>query len=1132
MTEGFQQPTLAFAQKRVSSSLEKLLMPRTPVVCPAVFCPHSSNIASPILRILSPAYCRLPTASCLLRCAVGLLLLLITYHSTLITVRAQSATATLSGTVVDQNGAVVPDVKIAVISIAQGFQRSATTKEEGTFVVPLLPPGNYTVKAEHQGFTPAEVRDVVLNVNDQVAIRIHMKIGTLSQTVEIVEGTSLINESPAVGTVVDRQFVGNLPLNGRSFQSLIALTPGVVQTKINPANSTGQFSVNGQRANANYFTVDGVSANIDAPASSNVSQTIGGSLPGLSAFGGTSNLVSVDALQEFKVLTSSYAAEFGRTPGGQVQIVTRSGTNEFHGTLFNYLRNDVLDANDWFANRNKLRRPPLRQNDFGGVFSGPILLPRFGEGGRQPGYNGRNRTFFFFSYEGLRLRQPQVVSNAEVPSTGLRQSALPQIQPFLNAFAIPNGPELANGLALFSASYSNPSSLDATSIRIDHTVSNKLSLFGRYNYAPSSTIQRFRDSLTSPSLTAVVTETATVGTTSSLTSRIVNDFRANYSRTRSQNSRSLDNFGGGVPVSFSSLSSSSFTLPADSLLAFTLLFSTSPEIRQGNNARNVQRQINLVDTLSFVTGSHQLKFGIDYRRLSPTILPNEYFQQAAFTSANAARTATASLVLINAKRPARPIFTNFSAFAQDTWKAGPRLTLTYGSRWEVNPPPKSADGNDALTATGLDNPATIALAPRGTPLFKTTYNNFAPRFGIAYQLSQRTGRETVVRGGGGIFYDLGNVQGAIGFTRAPFATPSRSPLPSNVPYPNLGAAAVPPPFGVPPFFIVAADSNLKLPRTYQWNVAVEQSVGINQTVSALYVGALGRRLINRFELSNPNPTFSNVLILKNDANSDYHALQLQFQRRLWRGLQALASYTWSHSIDEVSSDIGVGLDRGPSDFDTRHAFSAAVTYNIPSPKAGRFAGAILRDWSVDSIIRAQSAAPVDVIARQFFSLAVNVVNIRPNLIQGIPLYLNDPNAPGGRRFNNTVPTAAQALAARCAPITATNAKGAFCTPPTNQQGSLGRNVLRGFPLNQVDLSLRRHFNLKERLNLLLRADVFNIFNHPNFGDPTNSLGSATFGEATTMFGRSLGAGGAGGGFNPLYQVGGPRSMQFSLKLQF
>jgi len=279
----------------------------------------------------------------------------------LATARAQSVTASLGGTVVDENGAVVPGSKVAVISIAKGFQRTTTTKDDGTFYVPLLPPGNYTVKAEHDGFTTAELRDVVLNVNDQVTIEIKLKVGSIAgETVTVIDQASIINESPAVCTTIDRQFVSNLPLNGRSFQSLIALTPGVNLTKAS-FSEAGQFSVNGQRANANYFTVDGVSANVGVSPGFNIGQGGAGSLPALAASGGTNNLVSVDALEEFKVLTSSYAPEFGRTPGGQIQIVTRSGSNDFHGSLFDYIRNDVLDANDWFANANRLPKPALRQ---------------------------------------------------------------------------------------------------------------------------------------------------------------------------------------------------------------------------------------------------------------------------------------------------------------------------------------------------------------------------------------------------------------------------------------------------------------------------------------------------------------------------------------------------------------------------------------------------------------------------------------------------------------------------------------------------------------------------------------------------------------------------------------------------
>ena len=1020
---------------------------------------------------------------------------------------AQSSTATLSGTVEDQTGAIVAGANIALVNVAQGSQRLATTNNEGRFVFPSLPPGQYSVTATREGFAPVEVKNVALNVNDQVALRIKLVVGEISQSVEVLEGASLINESSEVATVVDRQFVANLPLNGRSFQSLLTLTPGVVQTRVS-SNDLGQFSVNGQRADANYFTVDGVSANTAMSGSQNQGQTLAGTLPGLTVFGGTNNLVSVDALEEFKVLTSSYAAEFGRSPGAQVSIVTRSGTNDFHGSVFDYVRNDVFDANDWFTNRNRLRKPPLRQNDFGGVFHGPILLPRFGEAGKQPWYNGRNRSFFFFSYEGLRLRQPQVISNAEVPSINLRQTALGRIRPYLNAFAVPNGPDLGNGLAQFSAGYSSPATLNATSIRLDQTISGKLAIFARFNHAPSESTTRAQTQLSSPRTVAFRTRTLTVGGTYLLTSTANNDLRFNYTENRSGASLALDEFGGAVPVPDSALFPS-FASPADSQVTFTLFFGGRPELRVGSSTASAQRQWNVVDTLAVLVAQHQFKFGLDYRRLSPTFSLSRYFQQALFSDATAVRNASVSSLGVQANRDAQPRFVNFSAFAQDTWRTNQRLTLIYGLRWEINPAPRAAHGNDAYTAVGIDSPATIALAPQGTRLYNTRYLNLAPRFGVAYMLSQGTGRETVVRGGVGIFYDMGNGQSTLGFTLPPFSTGFLSPAPTNVPYPLTEAAAQPPPFPNPPFaFVAAFDRNLKLPRTYQWNIAVEQSLGASQTVSASYVAALGRQLINLRRLVNPNPTFLGVQIVRNQATSDYHALQLQFQRRLSRGLQALASYTWSHSLDDASSDFGVGLDHASSDFDLRHSFSAATTYDIPAPRSP-LARAVLGNWSIDTIVRIQGATPVDLIALSFSNLFGETLNVRPDLITGQPLYLNDPKAPGGRLFN----------------------RAAFAIP-VGRQGTLGRNVMRGFSLNQTDFSLRRRFGLGERVSLLFRADVFNIFNHPNFADPVNSLSSGSFGQSIQTFGKGLGSGVFGAGLSPLYQIGGPRSMQFSFKAQF
>lgn len=1039
---------------------------------------------------------------------------------------AQSATATLSGTVEDQNKAVVPGAKVKAINLSTGLERDTTTNDSGEFSIPLLPPSTYILRVERGGFATVEVSNVILNVGDQKSLQIELKAGNISEMVQIGGEAPLINESPAVGTVVDRQFVGNLPLNGRSFQSLISLSPGVLVTKTS-VTEQGQFSVNGQRTNANYFTVDGVSANIGIAASGNNGQAVLGSMPGFSVSGGTSNLVSVDALQEFKILTSTFAPEFGRTPGGQIQIVTRAGTNRFSGTLFHYFRNDVLDATDWFINANpQLRKSPLRQNDFGGVIGGPVLLPRFGEGGKQPWYNGRDRTFFFFSYEGLCLRQP-FFAVTDVPSRAARVAAPAAIRPILNAFPLPNGPDRINGLADFAATYSDPSTLNATSVRLDHAVNSRLNIFGRYNYAPSSAGQRGvnMSPLNVVNFIDLKTETLTAGATYIFTPHIINEVRFNYSRNKAISFFQPDTFGGATPPSDSILFPAPFS-SADSLIFIQIaLGARNPLLAVGKTTNHLQRQVNLVENLSILRGAHQLKFGIDYRRLSPFYGVRNY-QQTIFFSGVAGATGLPSpgtalsgitqLALALAQDSNTAFITNFSVYGQDIWKVTQRFTLTYGIRWDVNPPPHAE--KELITMTGLDNPATFALAPLGTPLYQTTYGNFAPRLGLAYQLSRSTGRETVIRGGFGIFYDLGSGHLGQALNNFPY---SRSKTTPNTPYPLSGSAATPPPFSLDQTFtsrVSGADPNLKLPRTYQWNISIDQSLGANQLITAAYVGARGRQLLRFENYQNPNPKFLAVDVMRNTASSDYNALQLQFQRRLSQGLQVLASYTWSKSLDNASGDsflltpserIDPQRDRGPSDFDIRHSFSGAVTYDIPTPAWGTIGRAFMRDWSIDAILVARSGGPVNVSSFRNI-VGFGSFQFRPDLVEGIPLYIDDPNAPGGRRFN----------------------RAAFLIPVENRQGSLGRNALRGFPLHQIDFALRRQFNLSERLKLQFKTEVFNLFNHPNFGDPLGTLTNVAFGRSQSMFGRSLGSGGPAGGFSPLYQVGGPRSIQFAWKLMF
>ena len=1015
-------------------------------------------------------------------------------------VYAQSSTATLSGIVLDANDAVVPEATVTVVSTEKKRQRQVETNREGRFVISHLPPDHYGVTIQRQGFVVVEIKDLILNVNDQRTIQIHLKVGQISESV-LVDGSSLAQtESAVVSTLIDRQFAGELPLNGRTFDALIRLVPG---TALSVAQSyePGQFSINGQRPNANYFMVDGVGANVNVNGGTFLEQTGAGTTPPVSALGGTNSLVPVDDLQEFRIQTSTYAPEFGRTPGGQVSIVTRSGTNQFHGTAFEYFRNEALDANDWFANALKLGKPPLRQNDFGGVFGGPIL---------------QDRTFFFFSYEGLRLRLPQTALTL-VPSLSLRQNAPLSVQPLLKAFPVPNGKDFGNGLAEFNASFSNPSTVNATSIRIDQLVRGKLTLFGRYNYAPSYFFSRGQLGNLSLSVAphgSFGTTTLTLGGTHVLSARASNDLRFNYSHVGAGASYPADDFGGAVPPPASSLfpsfvnsANAQFTLPLLNVTNWT----------SGPLAKNFQRQINIVDNFAVVTGPHSLRFGVDYRRLAPISGVQEYSQTVVFNTQSSVLAGTASQASVTGnKGRLYPRFTNFSAYAQDTWRVGRRLTATYGLRWELNPPPSEANGDDPFTVRGLDNPATMTLAPQGTPFYETTYGNFAPRVGVAYQLSESPGREMVLRGGFGIFYDLGTGTSSTAFYGANFPH-SSSKTTVNTPYPLALDVVTPPAFTTNPQYptLFVADPHLVLPRTYEWNLAIERSLGKNQSLSASYVGAAGRRLLRQEYLSSPNPNFTDLYVTRNAGESDYHALQIQFDRRLSKGLQALASYTWSHSIDTVSLESSLNIlsagidpsrDRGSSDFDLRHTFSAAATYDIPNLSTNKVLNSLLHSWTVDAIMRVNSAPPFNPIAggRPLFGLFGST---RPDLVPNVPLYVDDPTAAGGWRIN----------------------RAAFAFPPANHQGNLGRNALRGFPASQVDMAIGRRFNLTERVTLQLRAEAFNLFNHPNFGQPVTRINSPTFGRSQRMLNQSLGF---DAGLNPLYQIGGPRSIQFAAKLQF
>jgi hypothetical protein len=1012
---------------------------------------------------------------------------------------AQSPNGVLNGQVVDPtNGAIVAADVVAMNDVT-GVRYTTRTNGEGIYVLRNIPPGPYRLQVSKFGFKTIIKPDIMVHVQDALALNFTLPVGATAEVVTVTGGAPLVNtDNAAVSTVIDRNFVDQLPVNGRSFNTLLQLTPGVVITgaPFGVASSPGQFSIAGQRTNANSFSVDGVSANFGVGPTANIGSSGAGSAQAFSALGGTSSLVSVDDLEEFRVETSSFAPEFGRSPGGQVILTTRSGTNDFHGGLFEYFRNDVLDANDWFANQAGKPRAPERHNDFGGFGGGPIF---------------KDKTFFFLSYEGARLRVPQT-SVIPVPSEFARTTAPAELIPYLTTYPQPDDRSVTPGVftSPFTGVYSNQATLNASSVRVDHKFGDKLSIFGRYNYAPSETVTRLGSLSDVETLTAN-TQTLTLGVNMFLSPTVTNMFRSNYSTQSAGTIDALDTFGGAIPIDPALLLGS---LPLAGNSAFLQIGDTT-NFDVGLGARNRSRQFNFVDDLAVSRGTHQLQFGGDYRAIFLDTTPSHNTPNYLIDSVQDFISPGTAGVVPNfstaTSLPARILAQTLSLYGQDTWKVGPRLTLTYGVRWEFAPAPSGRGATKLASWANTNDFSSLALAPIGTPIWNTTYSNFAPRVGVAYSLTEQN--DFVIRAGFGLFYDtaagqVGSV--AISYPNSAFAFPPpiTLPLPDLTPY--LPTISLDPPYPSAQGFV----NDLRLPCSYQWNVALEKAFRGRQVVSATWVGQAGRNLLRVEGLLQPNSNFSNFLSLTgNTAWSNYDALQLQYRRPLSGRLQALVGYTWSHSLDNVSDDglqstshtvISGARDYANSSFDVRHSFSAAATFLLPSAAKSGVLSAVSRDWSINGVVVARSGFSFNAIA--LGGGPGGIALRRPDLIAGQPLWIPDATAGGGRSVN----------------------PAAFIFPPAGRQGSEPRNDIPGFGLVQADLSIGRKFALRDHFNLQFRAEAFNALNHPNFTNPKALF--FPFGgillSSTQMLNGGL------GGLNALFQQGGPRSLQLSLRLTF
>ena len=911
--------------------------------------------------------------------------------------------------------------------------------------------------------------------------------------------TASADNSSSLDTAsISQHAIQSLPIQGRSFQGLMMLTPGSVSPgPSQPTSSTPvNIAVNGQRPGSNQFTVNGVSENFGIfPGGQSPGASASGSMPALTATGGTDAIASIGAVQEVSITTTSRAAEYGRNTGAVVLIVTKSGTNTFHGSTFYFFNHEALDANDWFTNSRGLAKPHHRVGDFGGTFGGPIE---------------RDRWFFFSSYEGLRLRQP-VVALTDVPSLTARRTATLNVQPLLNLYPLPNGPERPDGFAEFASSFANAGRHDVGSLHIDGLPSDKLALSAFYSFTNSSADERGAGGFSLNTLNRIASRAQmfTGAASYTLSPRIVGEVRGNYSWFTSRSSYTLDTFGGAVLPSTAVFSQ---TALADDNASFSGdLNGRSTTLMSGSSVSSTQRQLNTLGSVTMISGNHTIKAGSDYRLLFPIIGMRRREQSVLFDGVAQASTGQAARTNVFTRAQSQhPSFNNLSAYGQDEWRPTQKITITYGMRWELSPAPAALDER---------------MAAAGSRLWATTYGNFAPRIAIAYSPKNDA---VVIRGGFGILYDVGNGPAGDAFSDSyPFLNGE-----SQFQVPFSFAATTSPfnstmPITVP---LSAFDPQLKLPYSMEWSASVQRAIGSATSISAAYVGTAGRRLLLTNTLLDQNPSFAFVRLTNNGASSEFHSLQLKFDRRFSRRLGAMVSYTLAKAEDNVSADTAARilfrsddqqLERGPSDFDVRHTLAGFVSYQLPTPFARGNWNAFTRNWSLDSIFNLRSAGPVNVVYGVPTSLGF--LYLRPDVISGAPLYLNDATVAGGRRINPE----------------------AFIVPQDLRQGTLGRNALRGFPLAQVNLAFRRQFNFSENVKLIVGAEASNVFNHPNFAAsagndaslgarfaPTTSFhANPTFGQSYTNAARSP-WGIAGSSFGSSYYSGGARSLKISMKLEF
>ena len=992
-----------------------------------------------------------------------------------ISLAAQSNTGSITGVVSDPNGAVVPNATVNVTNQGTNEKRTVQTDDEGRYDVPSLPTGIYTVEASGSGFQPVALKDVRLAVGERARVDVALVVGGTNVSVEVVDQTRTDTESSTLGDTVDTARIRDNPVNGRDFTQLLSTVPGSIQT-----GHQFQTTINGipSTFGGSSVLVDGIDASrVDLNGTSNV----------LGRIESRVNRVSMDSIQEVQVIEQNYSAQYGQALGAVINPITKSGTNKFHGSLFEYFRNEFMDSEDALAGKQR-----FRLNQFGGNISGPIH---------------KDSVFFFTNYEGVRQSRGTTFNNL-VFTQAFRNGMAPAIRPVVSTIPLPQRPFLnpdgtVNAdLGEYSEEKIADLREDTGSFKLDWLPNDRSQFSFRYNINDSETNVPYG-----------------VGTDQTADGKLlVQLFKASHNYAF--NATTSNEFGIGVNHNYTRTEAGHTDLPR-----FDLSF-VNFRINPVGPAQFDQERTGIVthvlDTLTMVRGDHSLKFGLDIRfnRRDAELKPQDTL---LFFSTNDFKN-NAPFVISHQGHPELTFANeNFSFFVNDDWKAHRRLTLNLGLRYEVSSVSREKNGH--LQNFDL---ATLTYTAPGEAVHNVDWDDFGPRFGFAFDVFG-TGK-TVVRGGYGIFYNR--------MLPASFGSPHVNSFPQISTDlfdwffcgpgggPTFAYPVDPRVFTCGQAAAMVIEEDLKTAMAQHYSLNVQHDLGIG-TLSVGYVGnhvthLLTDGVVTPININRVSPVdgstrplsqnFADIFNVGGYPQSNYNSMQVTFKRNWSQGLRFNANYTWGHAIDNVvgffqdyQNPNDANAERASSDQDVRHNFSIDAGYDLKFDEWFGGPKWLTSGWQVNTITQARSGFPVTV-RRQGGSFGG--FSFRPNAVQGVDPYCANYDVPNCQ-FN---PAAFNA------------------NLPAGTFGNVGRNTLRGPSFVQSDVSFSKDTRLSENTSLQLRMEIFNIFNFANYADPSGGLSCvgavgncADFGKSFSTVGNNLGG---------LLGYGGPRQIQLSARFNF